>query len=256
MKNVTIPDAFEDIRDYETVGKRLSFIRRKRNLKQEELAERIDVKRGTIAMYEKDSRNIPSNILIKITEELKVSADFILGLSNEENYNVQNREITQKTGLNAKVIKILEKYNNEYGKYGKELLDTINFLIEQENPFPADSFSVTTTNEKYIQKEFEEAEEKALKKYEEYEELWDKCHSSIISMIDSYFKTKIENEKITITYKPLEQYFDNELENGLIPKEIISNETIVDNVYLSKIEKKLRNAKIRYLRKEKKQNKK
>ena len=63
---------------------RLQWIRDCRNISQKELAEAIGLKQQQYARYEKGVNMMPVTYLIKICKYLDVSADYILGLTDEE----------------------------------------------------------------------------------------------------------------------------------------------------------------------------
>lgn len=63
---------------------RLQWIRDCRNISQKELAEAIGLKQQQYARYEKGINMMPVSHLIKICKYLDVSADYILGLTDEE----------------------------------------------------------------------------------------------------------------------------------------------------------------------------
>ena len=62
---------------------RLLLAREKRGLSQKELSEKIGIKQQQYARYEKGINIIPITYLKDICIALYVSADYILGLTNE-----------------------------------------------------------------------------------------------------------------------------------------------------------------------------
>lgn len=63
---------------------RIRSLRDERKMTQEELAERLGVPlAGRISKYELEMRDIPSDILRKLSEVFDVSIDYILGASDE-----------------------------------------------------------------------------------------------------------------------------------------------------------------------------
>ena len=63
---------------------RLRDLREDRDLKQKELAEYLHIKQNTYSQYENGQRQLPVDVLIKLSEYYKVSTDYILGLSKEK----------------------------------------------------------------------------------------------------------------------------------------------------------------------------
>lgn len=61
---------------------RLTKIRQARKLTQKQLAKKLNVDQTTISAYEK-GRGLPnSDMLIKLSKELHISADYLIGLSD------------------------------------------------------------------------------------------------------------------------------------------------------------------------------
>ena len=62
-----------------TTGQILVELRRRLNLSQEEVADRVGIARGTLAGYESDSRNPKYSSLQKLSDFYGVSIEYILG---------------------------------------------------------------------------------------------------------------------------------------------------------------------------------
>ena len=69
----------------ETTGQRIKELRKKYKITQDQLAESIGANRVTVANYESGKYNPSSEALLKISEALKVSTDFLLGNDNQAN---------------------------------------------------------------------------------------------------------------------------------------------------------------------------
>ncbi|AKG04192.1 transcriptional regulator [Salimicrobium jeotgali] len=69
------------------LNKRLSLLRKEHNLKQEELAKILGVARTTYGMYEQGKRNPDYETLQKIADYFNVTADYLLGRSDDPNQN-------------------------------------------------------------------------------------------------------------------------------------------------------------------------
>jgi transcriptional regulator with XRE-family HTH domain len=65
-----------------TIGQRLAKYRKGRGLSQVELAEKVGVVRSIIADYERGKIRLNDKIIIKITSILHISADELIGISN------------------------------------------------------------------------------------------------------------------------------------------------------------------------------
>lgn len=93
----------------ENLGSRIKSERRKLNLSQQELGERLGYfKKDTISLWENGKRAVPLEVLVKLAKEFNVSTDYLLG--NTESKQVENTEISRKLGLNDTSINILEKF--------------------------------------------------------------------------------------------------------------------------------------------------
>lgn len=63
--------------------KRLRDLREDHDLTQRRLAEMLGMKQTQYFRYEQGYRDIPTDILIRLSELYSVSVDYILGLTNE-----------------------------------------------------------------------------------------------------------------------------------------------------------------------------
>ena len=64
-------------------NERLQFVRDARNITQKEMAEALNIKQQQYARYEKGVNIMPITHLYKICEFLNISADYIIGLTEE-----------------------------------------------------------------------------------------------------------------------------------------------------------------------------
>jgi transcriptional regulator with XRE-family HTH domain len=91
---------------------RLSELRNKHDLNQEEIAEILGVARTTYAMYEQGKREMDYATLVRIADYYKVSLDYIFGRSaipiHPENYSDDEIEFMIKSLSLYKELK--EKY--------------------------------------------------------------------------------------------------------------------------------------------------
>lgn len=67
-----------------TVGERIAYFRKQNGLTQKELSEKIGVKRALIANYELGRAHVYDDALAGIAVALQVSADALLGITNED----------------------------------------------------------------------------------------------------------------------------------------------------------------------------
>jgi transcriptional regulator with XRE-family HTH domain len=67
------------------LGKRLSELRKKVKLRQEDLAQKIGIARTTYAMYEQGKREPDYETLQKLADFFEVSTDYLLGRTDNPN---------------------------------------------------------------------------------------------------------------------------------------------------------------------------
>ena len=65
------------------VYKRIRDLREDRDITQKEMAKALNCSQQVYSNYELGQRDIPTDILIKLSKFHKVSVDYILGLSDE-----------------------------------------------------------------------------------------------------------------------------------------------------------------------------
>lgn len=235
---VTKPLPEEKPKLSDSIGKKIDYIRRERGLKQEELATKLGVTKKTVIEYEKAEDKIPLQKLISISNILKVPTDFLLGLNDVEDNNIDDKKIHKHTGLSDKAIKVLNELKNN-----ENMMATINFLIEQEEVY-TNEFGFTLdkgATEEEQSKAYEEAEQK----YYERKEKWNNTHFPILQKINAYLNIRIPNEEVYITNDNIkkEEDFETELQKVLQTKEKIDVKKLVDNALISDINFKLKHAK-------------
>ena len=109
----------------EIIAKRLSELRKKKGVKQDEIAELLNVKRATVANYETGKRAPDYETIIKLADYYGVSCDYILRGVKSKFANIHST-----TGLSGRAIEILKDMNEiEEVDY----LNLINYLIEEIN---------------------------------------------------------------------------------------------------------------------------
>lgn len=72
---------------------RLRDLREDHDLTQRKLAEMLGMKQTQYFRYEQGYRDIPTDILIRLSEIYSVSTDYILGLTNETTVYPRNNKI-------------------------------------------------------------------------------------------------------------------------------------------------------------------
>ena len=108
-------------------GRRIKQLREEKGLTQEKLSKEINISRDMIGRYETD-RTVPTDNLVRIAKYFKTTTDYLLGLTDSKSIEEDNQVISNKIGFDDEDIKILEHLK----KYRPEVLETIRFLIKQE----------------------------------------------------------------------------------------------------------------------------
>lgn len=79
----------------ETIGYRISKARRYMNMNQKELALKANIPEGSLSRYENDIREPKAQALVQIADALKISTDYLLGLTDE--MEIQNNSLADKS---------------------------------------------------------------------------------------------------------------------------------------------------------------
>lgn len=82
-------------------GDRIKYLREKAGLTQEELANRVKIKRASLSHYEKNRREPPYKVVKKIADFFEVSVDWIL---DEENSAIKGPNLDLKKLLKEKEL--------------------------------------------------------------------------------------------------------------------------------------------------------
>lgn len=218
-------------------GQRVANLRKENGLTQDKLAQKLKVDTSLIGHYER-GRNIPIDKLYKIAEYFNTSTDYLLGLTDSKSCKISDISICNRTGLKNKQVKILEMLK------GTEIIETINYLIEQEEDVLLGSVPppIEATHLKQIQ--YENAKQNY---YKELERIENNCNP-ILRTIHNYLSIKATKEDIYIMpngdIKKLND-FKYKVDRYLADATINTNE-IIEKTFLEKIEKQLKNAKTKF----------
>lgn len=111
----------------DTVGKRITYLRTNAGMSQEELAEKLNIKRQKLSYIENDapSRQLTIEELSKLCNIFNVSSDYILGMTNAK--NIDNVVISKEFGFDDETINCLKKMKNSM-----LVKHTLNFLLKEE----------------------------------------------------------------------------------------------------------------------------
>jgi len=106
----------------ESIGERLARFRRERGITQAELADRLGLAQPNISDYERGILRLNADLILRLTEILKVSADEILGL----------REPARRTGAgNRRIARRLEEIERLPRRDQEALLRTIDAFLSK-----------------------------------------------------------------------------------------------------------------------------
>ena len=81
-KNSDLPPL--DLLNGETIGHRLAKLRKKKEMTQQELANKIGVPRYLIANYEQGRTRIYDEMLIRLAIELDCTVDYLVGFKKKD----------------------------------------------------------------------------------------------------------------------------------------------------------------------------
>lgn len=133
--------------------KRLKYLRQKQNITQKQLADIVKLTQSTIAGYENATKLPTIDTLILLAQYFNVSADYLLGLSNQENNtrNVENNYLN--------FYKDIQIYYNKLDNSNKALVyDTIMTLLPH-------LYKIQENNKNTTNKEADDFIENELKAY-------------------------------------------------------------------------------------------
>ena len=81
---------------------RIKILREELNMTQQELADKLDGAKSTVAMYENGSRKPSMEVLLKLSEIFNCSIDYLLcktDTRNPEKINIDEAEVSFLTGV-------------------------------------------------------------------------------------------------------------------------------------------------------------
>lgn len=178
-------------------------------------------------------KSLPTNKTIeKLARYFGVSSNYLLGKSDAPVY--EHEDIMKKIGLSKKAYRILQRIKDT------DLINTINYLIEQEEIHLIGGFSPIYDGKE----DYDEAFEKSLKSYEnEIERIENNC-IPILSMIHNYYSTKTTDEEMYIVNGDLKKLsdFKHRIDRFLANGKISTND-IIEDTFLKEIENGLKKSK-------------
>lgn len=197
------------------------------------------ISQSAISQYRNRSiKSIPTNKTIeKLARYFGVSSNYLLGKSDTPIY--EHEDIMKKIGLSKKAYQILQSVKST------ELINTINYLIEQEEINLIGGFSPIYDGKE----DYDEAVERASQAYEEELERINNNCVPILSMIHNYYSTETTDEEMYIVNGDLKKLsdFKHKIDRFLANGKISTND-IIEDTFLKEIENGLKQSKAKYFK--------
>lgn len=108
-----------------TLGKRLTEARERAGISQVELARQLDTNQQTVAYWERKAVSLRSDVIIKLTEILDVSADELLGTGKRK-----RRTATRPAGKAGQLFEALSQLPR---RQQERILATVEDMIVAQN---------------------------------------------------------------------------------------------------------------------------
>lgn len=110
-----------------TLGERIKELRKKHRLTQVELAQKLDVTKGTVSTWETNSRTPNFDTLEQMCDLFQVGMDYLLGRSDDASPIVKTEEDTEALGRFA-VEDDLTEYAVKYARldeFGRQAVESL-----------------------------------------------------------------------------------------------------------------------------------
>ena len=130
-------------------AQRLKELRKKNNMTQVQLAEKLNVSKGTVAMWETGQRRPGYEMLIKICAVFDKRIDYVLGHSDDESpfqFTQQQVDDIEYNSARINLYKVTTRYM-QLDDHGKKLIESLinaeyERCLEQETLCPPNQFIV------------------------------------------------------------------------------------------------------------------
>jgi len=188
MRKVTITELPKNA----TFGQRLQYVRTLRNVSQEDLAKNFDnAHREKIAQWENDTRKPKLDELIKISDLLDVSLDFLIGRSSSLKPDLEYQAINKMLGLNDNAINTLELSlpKESINAIFDNDRDSVSYLFEEIENYKSDlrAINVLDKNDKDY-----ELSKTFIKVTRDINFSKFRMQQAFQSLIDSYFEKELK----------------------------------------------------------------
>lgn len=135
-------------------SERLTKLRQKKELTQQQLGEALQIPRVSITRYETAERTPTVDHLVQFAQFFNVPSDYLLGLSSVESYDTELQAVCDYTGLCAEAVKSLhdylvytieyrkEDFNSfeQYEEYKKIILTRTSLMADIANDYIANDY--------------------------------------------------------------------------------------------------------------------
>jgi transcriptional regulator with XRE-family HTH domain len=140
-----------DTKDFDITvfGKRIRHLREERGLKRDELAEVLNVEKGTLANYEMGNREMDLTKIFKLCDFFKVPIDFLLGKSDERYKHVPTSDVLRDFSNTLYTLSemlpnerwVFDEFvfSNEFGKLLKCIVDYHVLSCEEAYQYESNS---------------------------------------------------------------------------------------------------------------------
>jgi len=93
----------------ESLGERITRLRKKSNLSQRELADKTNLTEATLSRYENDLREPKGEVIVKIANALDVTTDYLLGRTDEINEKKENKNTSDEKEIEKIIDELLQQ---------------------------------------------------------------------------------------------------------------------------------------------------
>lgn len=178
-------------------GKRLFELRESRGESQQELADSMGITRQSLSRYELGERTANIDLLKKIAEHYDVSADYLLGLTNNATTDANVQSVCKYTGLTDEAVRKIV-YARSEGLFDEEL-DMLSWLISEGYVLELCALlsGIRINSEEYIRQ---------LKEYEELKKLCANQEPENIKRIlkDKWLEYQLMDDNLDTTYNDVD----------------------------------------------------
>lgn len=118
-------DGLKKGKDGRTIGQRIGYIREMKGLTQQSLADVMSVPRTNVRNWENDQREVKYETIVALTNALDVSADYLLGLSDNPTRDESIDGACRCTGLSQKAVQYLRSVKESGGS-----IESVSSILE------------------------------------------------------------------------------------------------------------------------------